>query len=207
MALVDGLGCWMRFDPAPGRRRSAGGLFVDRDGVVIEDRGLLSDPEEVRLLEGAAEAIAGLNARGVPVAMVTNQSGVGRGYFDWPAFEAVQAEIERQLAAAGARLDAVLACGYHAEASGPFRRDRHPWRKPEPGMILAAAEYLELKLERSWMAGDQLTDIQAGLAAGLKGGLFIGDDRLRDQALALSSSSFDVIAARSLLGGLAQLPL
>jgi D-glycero-D-manno-heptose 1,7-bisphosphate phosphatase len=196
--------------PAPGAGGGRAALFLDRDGVVVEDPGYLSDPGEVKLIRGAAAAIADLNGRGAPVVLITNQSGVGRGRYGWPAFEAVQDEIERQLAAAGARLDAVFACAYHPQGLGPLRHPGHPWRKPAPGMLLAAAERLDLALERSWVAGDQTRDIQAGRAAGLEGGLLVdagSGGAERQEARAVSSASFRVVQAGSLLAGLAELPL
>ena len=200
----------MRASASPLERRG-GALFLDRDGVVVEDPGYLSDPRQVRLIEGAAEAVAALNYRGAPVVVVTNQSGVARGYYDWAAFEAVQAEIERQLAAAGATLDAVLACGYHPRGSGALQQAEHPWRKPGPGMLLAAAESLGITLGQSWIAGDQARDIEAGWAAGLAGGLVVGGGPKAEaeagRALALASERFQVVRAKSLLDGLPQLPL
>ncbi len=119
---------------------------------------------------------------------------------------AVQAEVERQLAAAGARLDAVLACGFHPEGAGALRRATHPWRKPGPGMLLAAAERMGLDLGRSWIVGDQARDIEAGRAAGLAGGLRVGADDV-GAAMALASGTFRTLGAKSLLDGLPQLPL
>ena len=201
----------MRPPASPLQSGGGGALFLDRDGVVVEDPGYLSDPRQVRLIEGAAKAIAALNHRGAPVVVVTNQSGVARGYYDWAAFEAVQAEIERQLAAAGATLDAVLACGYHPQGSGPLQHAEHPWRKPGPGMLLAAAEHLGLTLGSSWIAGDRARDIEAGRAAGLAGGLYVGAGpdagAEAGRALTLASGTFQVFKAKSLLDGLPQLPL
>jgi D-glycero-D-manno-heptose 1,7-bisphosphate phosphatase len=201
----------MRPPASPLPRRGAGAAFLDRDGVVVEDPGYLSDPRQVRLMDGAAEAISALNRRGAPVVVVTNQSGVARGYYDWAAFEAVQAEIERRLAAAGAWLDAVLACGYHPQGLGAFRRAAHAWRKPGPGMLLAAADGMGLDLGRSWIVGDRARDLEAGRAAGLAGGLRVGtvpdaDDRA-DPAPAGPRGDFRVVTAKSLLDGLPLLPL
>ncbi|MBK5956886.1 hypothetical protein CCR97_01460 [Rhodoplanes elegans] len=164
--LHDGVGCWVErlaVDVPPGRPA----LFLDRDGVVVEETHYLSEPAKVRLLDGAARVIAWCNARGLPVVLVTNQAGIARGYFGWREFEAVQQEIVRRLVAAGARLDLVLACAFHDTGDAPYRVAEHPWRKPNPGMILAAAEMLAIDLPASAVIGDKVSDLEAGAAAGL----------------------------------------
>jgi D-glycero-D-manno-heptose 1,7-bisphosphate phosphatase len=135
--------------------------------VIVEEVNYLHRVADVVMLPGAAAAIAQCNRAGIPVVLVTNQSGVGRGYYGWADFAAVQAEIAKRLAEAGARLDMVLACACHAEARPPYREDAHPWRKPLPGMLLAAAEALNLDLARSWIVGDSASDHEAGRNAGL----------------------------------------
>jgi D-glycero-D-manno-heptose 1,7-bisphosphate phosphatase len=174
--------------------------------VVVAEVGYLGRPEDVELIEGAAEAIAAFNEAGAPVVLVTNQAGIARGHYDWAGFEAVQAEIERRLQACGARLDAVLACGYHADGQGPLAAAGHPWRKPAPGMLLDAAEQMRLDLRRSWIAGDKAIDLEAGRAAGLAGGLHLAtghgaNPAERAAALALGSTSFQVATAEDLLQG------
>jgi D-glycero-D-manno-heptose 1,7-bisphosphate phosphatase len=96
--------------------------------------------------------------------MVTNQSGIGRGHFDWDAFAAVQDEMLRQLAGSGATLDLVAACPFH---------EPHPWRKPAPGMLLAAAEALPIALARSRIVGDKAGELEAARAAGLPAGALV----------------------------------
>jgi len=96
-----------------------------------------------------------------------------------------------ELAAAGAHLDGVLACAYHGEGRGALRVDAHPWRKPNPGMILAAADEMNLDLARSWIVGDKTSDLAAGAAAGLAGGtLLASSDQEGQQALALAAPRF-----------------
>ena len=146
--------CWWRVVPDPSEARGRPALFLDRDGVVVEDVGYLRDPTKVALIPGAADAVARARTAGMAIVLVTNQSGVGRGYYDWAAFEAVQAEIGRRLdaEAPGARLDAEFACGF--DPSGPAGAD-HPWRKPAPGMLLAARDELGVELTASWIVGDR----------------------------------------------------
>jgi len=145
-------------------------LFLDRDGVVNVDSGYLSDPEAVVLCDGAGEAIATFNAAGVPVIVVTNQSGFGRGYFTKEQMLAVQSAIEAKVAEAGGRIDAVLMSCVSPDETGPLGG----WRKPEPGMLLAAAGLFSVTLSGSWIVGDKLADMAAGANAGLKSGTLIG---------------------------------
>ena len=135
-------------------------LFLDRDGVLIEDRHHLSDPKEVALCPGVRALLERAQQQGWPVVVITNQSGIARGYFDWTAYSMV---TERLLELLGpmAPIDAIYANGY-----GPDAPDTS-WRKPSPAMLLAAAKELNLDLSRSLLIGDRLSDLQAGAAAGL----------------------------------------
>ena len=149
-------------------------LFLDRDGVINVDHGYVHRLEDLDMIAGAAEMIAAANRRGYPVVIVTNQSGIGRGYFDWAAFAAFQGAIEGHLAALDAWIDAAFACPFHADAAPPFDIADHPWRKPNPGMIHAAAEVVVADLASSWIVGDRPGDMMAGERAGLAGGVLIG---------------------------------
>ena len=180
-----------------GRRfNGRGALFLDRDGVIVDDVGYLAEPQDVRVLPGAAELIGACNRSGAPVVLVTNQSGVARGYFDWAAFDAVQDEIARRLAEHGAAWDAAFACGHHKKGAGALCVADHPWRKPNPGMFHAAAELLELDLSRSVIVGDKASDLAAGKAAGLRFGVHVatghGDAMERAAAEALADAGFRV---------------
>ena len=138
--------------------------FLDRDGVVVKEVNYLSRPQDLELEPGAATTIAALNARGIPVVVVTNQSGLARGYFDWADFAAIQARLSDLLAPAWC--DLVLACPFHPQGQR-YRHPNHPWRKPNPGMLHHAARILRLDLSRSVLVGDSLTDLQAAARAGL----------------------------------------
>lgn len=188
---TDDIGLWCELGEASELSRPA--LFLDRDGVIVEEINYLCRAADVRMIDGVAPAIARCNGLHIPVVVVTNQSGIGRGLYGWDDFHGVQAAIVEALAAAGAHLDGVLACAYYAEALAPFRIADHPWRKPNPGMLRAAASGLNLDLSRSWIVGDRASDLAAGLAAGLLGGALVPiDDRERDQALLLASARFSV---------------
>ncbi|WP_077965218.1 D-glycero-alpha-D-manno-heptose-1,7-bisphosphate 7-phosphatase [Ensifer adhaerens] len=139
-------------------------LFLDRDGVIIEDVNYISNPDDVRLIPGVGETIRHFRSAGFTVVVVTNQSGIARGYFDRAAYLRVECRI-RQLLASD-EPDAVYACPFHKDGLPPYNVD-HPWRKPNDGMLRASSAALGIDLEKSQMVGDSLSDIQAGVAAGI----------------------------------------
>jgi D-glycero-D-manno-heptose 1,7-bisphosphate phosphatase len=143
-------------------------VFLDRDGTLNEEIGYLHRAEDVALVPGAAQAVARLNARGIPVIVVTNQAGIGKGKYGWDDYHTVMARIAELLAAAGAHLDASYAAPHHPQAEGPYRHPDHPDRKPNPGMLLRAAGEHGLDLARSWMIGDKALDLEAGRNAGCR---------------------------------------
>lgn len=145
---------------------SQSALFLDRDGVLIEEVGYLSSVEQVRVLDGVAEAIARANAQGIPVVVVTNQAGVGRGYFPESRVGEAHAAIDAALAPAGARIDRYYYCPHHPEAALAEYRVSCECRKPAPGMLRQAAQELDLDLGRSWFVGDKQSDLEAARAAG-----------------------------------------
>jgi D-glycero-D-manno-heptose 1,7-bisphosphate phosphatase len=185
-------------------------LFLDRDGVIVDSVRYLHQAEDVALIPGAAETIARANQRGVLVVLVTNQAGIGRGYYGWDAFENVQRVLMEGLHDRGAHLDGVFACPHHAEGVGIYRRADHPARKPRPGMLLKAAETLGIDLRRSWIVGDTASDLEAGRAAELAGGLLVLTGRggeHRYSAAALRTPDFEVVLAASLPDAELKIPL
>lgn len=161
-------------------------VFFDRDDTLIENGSLpteafsgkpgdLADPAWVRPLPGAVAACARARELGYAVVLVTNQGVVARG---GASLEQVERTCLRTMEVLGPGIEACLACPFHPRANGPaeFCRE-HPWRKPQPGMLLAAAELFGLDLAASWMIGDAPRDVDAGLAAGLPAGrcLMVGD--------------------------------
>ncbi|MBI1752041.1 MAG: HAD family hydrolase [Acidobacteria bacterium] len=143
-------------------------VFLDRDGTLNEEVDFLCDPDELVMIPGAAAAVARLNAKGIPVVVVTNQSGIGRGKYGWTDFAAVMSRMGTLLAVENARIDAVYASPHHEQALGEYAVADHPERKPNPGMLLRAAEEHGLDLSRSWMVGDKALDIEAGRRAGCR---------------------------------------
>ena len=171
-------GVWLDVRGPP-LRSPRPGLFLDRDGVIVDDIDFLAGPENVRLLPGAAELIAEANRCAVPVAVVTNQSGIARQRFGWAAFADVEREITRRLAAAGARLDAVLACPFHPDFTPDYGDIESHWRKPGPGLVLAAARLLNIEIGMSWLVGDRTRDVEAARNAGLAGAILLSDEAVR----------------------------
>jgi D-glycero-D-manno-heptose 1,7-bisphosphate phosphatase len=158
-------------------------VFLDRDNTLIHDPGYLRDPAQVRLLDGAAEAVRDLRAAGYAIVVVTNQSGVARGYLTEDDVAAIHQRLEELLLAHGAGLDRVYYCPYleGAEAVCPAYRRDSDLRKPRPGMLLLAARELGLDLSRSWMVGDSERDVQAGRAAGCRA-ILLGNGSVRTEA-------------------------
>jgi D-glycero-D-manno-heptose 1,7-bisphosphate phosphatase len=180
--LLDGIGLWADVRGAmPARAGPI--LFVDRDGVLIEDRGYVGSAAQTRLYPDAAAAVAAARALGLRVAVVTNQSGIARGLYDWDGFAAVQEAIDAALAQAGTAVDAVFACAYLGEGQAPYAIADHFWRKPNPGMILEGLRRLNGIAARSVMVGDRPRDIAAARAAGLGTAVLI-DSRASDAGAA-----------------------
>jgi len=193
------VGLWSEISARAFEKRPA--LFLDRDGVVVEDTHYLGRAQDLRMVAGAADAIARCNRLDIPVVLVSNQSGIARGLYEWSGFHAVQAALSAALAKAGAHLDAVFACAYHGDGRVPFNIADHPWRKPNPGMIIAAGERMRLDLAHSYIVGNRASDIAAGRAAQLAGGILIvpgADDAEAAAAIALKTERFAVQVAGSL---------
>lgn len=153
-------------------------VFLDRDDTLVDNKdatahtaapGDLVDPALVRLLPGAAEACARLQATGLPLVVITNQGGVAQGVCTLRQVEAVNDRLRALLRGHGVELAGVYYSPNRPPPAGVIPRfsTPHPWRKPGPGMLLAAAADLDLDLPRSWCIGDAPRDVEAGLAAGL----------------------------------------
>jgi histidinol-phosphate phosphatase family protein len=138
------------------------GVLLDRDGTIIVDHGYVGSVDRVEFIDGAPEAIAGFNAAGIPVAVVTNQAGVARGLYGIEDVNRVHQFMTERLAAQGAWIDAFLFCPYHPDGVvSAFARTSED-RKPRPGMARAAEAALNLDLAASWVVGDRAEDV--GLA-------------------------------------------
>jgi histidinol-phosphate phosphatase family protein len=157
-----------RADRAVDDRAATGrpGILLDRDGTIIADHGYVGSVDRVEMLEGAAEAIALFNRASVPVAVITNQSGIARGMYDVEDVEKVHAFISEQLTRHGASVDLYLFCPYHPDGIVDEYARASVDRKPAPGMAQKAAKALQLDLSSSWVVGDRPEDIGVGQAVG-----------------------------------------
>lgn len=135
-------------------------VFLDRDGTIIEDAHYLSRPEQVKLIDGAAEAIARINALLVPVIVITNQSGIGRGFFTVEDHDLVTHRVDELLAERGAKIDASYFCPHSPDIQCECRK---------PGTLLfrnARTDHPEIDLSRSLYVGDRLRDVQPAISLG-----------------------------------------
>lgn len=142
-------------------------LFLDRDGVINVDHGYVHKPEQVQFCDGIFELVRAACERGLAVVVVTNQAGIGRGYYTEHDFEQLTRWMQARFVEAGARLDRVYHCPYHPQHGLDAYRIESDWRKPAPGMLLQAALDLSLDLQGSLLVGDNETDVQAGQRAGV----------------------------------------
>jgi D-glycero-D-manno-heptose 1,7-bisphosphate phosphatase len=159
-------------------------VFLDRDGVLNVDRGYVHRPDEFEWLAGAREAVLACNRRGWLVFVVSNQSGVARGYFTERDVRALHDHMSRELAAVGACVDEFAFCPHHPESALPEYRRRCDCRKPRPGMLASLISSWDVDPTRSVLVGDKPTDVEAARAAGVRGYLFPGG-RLDDFVLPL----------------------
>ena len=143
-------------------------IFLDRDGTLIEDPGYLNHPDQVKLLEGVAEALIELRAMGYMLIVVSNQSAVARGVVSEKDLGEIHNRLKQLLTERGAYLDQIYYCPYHPDGVIPKYRKESDWRKPNPGMLLAAADEMDIDLSQSWSIGDSSRDVEAGLRAGCK---------------------------------------
>jgi D-glycero-D-manno-heptose 1,7-bisphosphate phosphatase len=139
-------------------------IFLDRDGTLNESVGYLNHPSRFHLFPWTVEAIRTIREHGHLAVMVTNQSGLGRGYFREDVIARVHESLREILAGAGTELDALYVCPHRPQ-------DGCECRKPKPGMLLRAEKELGCDLGRSWMVGDNLSDLEAAWSAGARGAL------------------------------------
>ena len=160
-------------------------VFMDRDGVIIEQIAYLSSPDQVALIPGAAGAPKIIHAHGDAAVVISNQSGVGRGYFTIESVEAAHARIQDLLAPSGEKVDAFYFC--------PHAPEEHcKCRKPQPEMILRAARELGLDIASSLMLGDRMSDLECGVNAGCKHSVLVRTGYGAEQEQKVSAAGFAV---------------
>jgi len=186
--------------------------FLDRDGVVNVDRGYVFRREDFEFVTGTLDAAHELKSMGLALVVVTNQSGIARGYYGPEQFHALTDWMKETFAAHGAALDGVYFCPHHpTEGEAPYRRNCN-CRKPAPGLLLDAVRDLDIDVRRSVLFGDKASDLQAALAAGIPNRVLLGTDgreepdhvfpgglateRFRSLADAVRSDSMRVLLAR-----------
>ncbi len=141
-------------------------VFLDRDGTINEQMGYINHLCRFVLLPGVGDAIRMLNEKNIPVIVVTNQSGLARGYFPPELIDDVHKKMTDELALSGAHIDKIYICPHHPEAKEEKYREACNCRKPKPGMLYRAAEELEIDLSKSFVVGDRWSDIGSANAVG-----------------------------------------
>ena len=174
-------------------------IFLDRDGVICENRtDHVKSWDEFRFIPGAKESLAALSRLGLPIVVITNQAAINRGLTTAAAVEDIHRRMVAEVAAFGGRIDRVLYC--------PHRPDEHcNCRKPEPGMLLRAAAEMNIDLSQSYLVGDALTDIQAGLRVGADAILVLSGRGFAQLMPALHAFGSDFSVARSITGATAHI--
>lgn len=150
--------------------------FLDRDGVINLDDAYVGTRERIRWMTGVASAIKALNDAGYYVFVFTNQSGVARGMFSEDDVRKLHNWMRDELLNDGARIDDFRFCPHHPDGVVPAYTRECDWRKPQPGMILDLMKHWPVDKDRSFVVGDKQRDLDAGLAVGIEGYLFKGDD-------------------------------
>lgn len=143
-------------------------LFLDRDGVINVDVGYLSDPAQLEFIPGSIEAMKEAQTRGYDIIVVTNQSGVARGYYTEEDVQALHAEISRCLEAEGVHILAYYYCPHHPEGTVEEYKKACDCRKPNPGMLTKAIEEWHVDVDGSFLVGDKPSDVEAAEAIGMR---------------------------------------
>lgn len=151
---------------------SISAVFLDRDGVINEEAGIVREREQLRLIEGVGAAIRRLNELDLPVVVITNQPVIARGWATEEDVKEFHDHLAGLLEDEGARIDGWFFCPHHENANDPAYRTECECRKPRPGLLRQAAKEMDIELGRSVMVGDRTVDLQAGFEAGC-GGVYL----------------------------------
>jgi len=143
-------------------------IFLDRDGTINEDVGYPNKPSQIKIFSSSFDALAKINASGFLAVIITNQSGIGRGYLTEADLEEIHQKMKADFAERGARLDGIYACPHYELSPNPRYRKSCDCRKPKPGLALRAAEDLGIDLAGSYFIGDKVEDVLFGLNIGAR---------------------------------------
>ena len=164
-------------------------LFLDRDGVINVDHGYVHKPEAAEFIDGIFELVAAAKRAGYLVVVVTNQAGIGRGYYSDADFHALMDWMKARFVKRGGQVDAVYFCPDHPESGIGEYHHESEFRKPAPGMLLQAQRDLDIDLERSIFIGDMPTDMAAGRAAGVGTLLYLNGKNAGDDTIVITQLS------------------
>jgi D-glycero-D-manno-heptose 1,7-bisphosphate phosphatase len=160
-------------------------VFLDRDGTINKFNGFITKPEDFELLDGAACAIKKINNLGFLAIVITNQPVIARGEVDFKMLDLIHAKMETELGKHGAYIDDLFYCPHHPDKGFPGERPEYKidcgCRKPKPGMILEAAEKYNSDLSKSYMAGDDMRDVEAGINSGCRPVLISTDENRKNE--------------------------
>jgi len=175
---------------------SKGAIFLDRDGVINEDHGYVSAVDDFMFIDGVIEALQKFKEKGYLLVIITNQSGIARGYFSEDQFNTLTEWMDWSLADRGIDLDGIYYCPHHAEHGiGEYKIDCD-CRKPKAGMINEAVKELDIDLSQSILIGDKVSDIQAGIAAGIKNNYLVRTGKeITEQGENLATAIYDDLAS------------
>ena len=171
-------------------------IFLDRDGVINKDNGYVSQRDDFEFIEGTIEACIELQKKGYLLVVITNQSGIARGLFTEAQFNTLTEWMDWSMSDRGVDLDGIYYCPHHSEeGQGEFKIDCE-CRKPKPGMLMNAIEDLNIDIDTSILVGDKTSDLQAGIAAGIKTNYLVRSGKeITEQGESLATAIFDDLAA------------
>ena len=175
------------------KKRAA--IFLDRDGTINEEVGYLDSLEKLVIFPWSFEAVRLINASGMKAVVISNQSGVARGYFGEEFVQVVHGKMQQEMNRYGARIDAFYFCPHHPEGLGVYKQNC-TCRKPGTGMLMQASKMHDIDLVRSFVVGDMLKDVEAGRRAGARGILVrtgYGKDVLTNQADFIAENLLDAV--------------